>query len=77
MQRVKGVEESFLSLVFTGQELDVIHQQNVYISVLGLEFSGLVVLDRIDEVVREFFAGNISHLGSRLQVNCVVTNGVK
>ena len=77
VQCVKGVEEGFLGLVFAREELNVIHQQNVDIAVLSLELRGLVVLDRIDEVVGELFAGYVSHLGSWLQVDGVVADGVQ
>ena len=66
MEGVKGVEEGFLGLIFSGEELDVIDQQDVYIAVLSLKLGILVVLDRIDEVVGELFARYIANLGSWL-----------
>ena len=74
VQVIESVEESFLGLIFTLEELNVIHQQNIDVSILCLELRSLVVLNCVYKVVGEFFAGDVANLGSWLQVHGVVTN---
>ena len=77
IQIFEGVEESFLRLVFTLKELDVVDQKDVYLAVLVLKFVSLVVCNRIDVVVSELFAGNVANLEIWVKVQCFVTNRMK
>ena len=74
---VEGVEEGFLCLVLALQKLNVINKQDIDIPVLGLKFSRFIVLNCIDEIVREFFRRHISHLKTWLEGKSVVTNCVQ
>jgi hypothetical protein len=65
VQGVERVEEGLLGLVFALQELNIVYQKNVYVTVCGLKLSIFIGLDGINKVVCEFFARNISDLGPR------------
>ena len=59
MQRVEGVEKLFLCPFFSGQELDVIDEQDVDAPVLGAELQGPVVADGVDQFVRKLLAADV------------------
>jgi hypothetical protein len=77
MQSVEGVEEGLLSLIFSLQELNVVNQQNVNIPIFGLKSRASVVLDGINEVVRELFGGNVANLNFWIKAQGIVANGMQ
>ena len=52
---VEGVEELFLDTLFAGEKLDVVDQQHVDVPVALAEFREGILLERLDELVGEFF----------------------
>jgi hypothetical protein len=77
MQSVECVEKGLLGLIFTLQELNVVNQQNVNVPIFGLESRTAVVLDGINEVVRELFGGNVANFDLWIQTQSIVTNGMQ
>ena len=71
------MKERLLGLVFTLQELNVIDQQDVDLAVFSLEGGGSVVLNRVDEVVGEFFGRYIANFDSRVKAKRVVADRVQ
>ncbi len=58
-QGVEGVEKLFLRAFLAGEEMDVIHQQQVNFAVFGTEFRHLVGADGFDHLVGKLFAGGV------------------
>jgi hypothetical protein len=77
MKSIEGSKERFLGLFLTLQELDVINQKNINLTVLGLEIETCVGLNSVDEVIRKNFAGYVTDLFSRPVLLNIVSNGVK
>jgi hypothetical protein len=77
VERVEGVEERLLRLCFSLEELDVVDQQDVDIAVASLERGAAVVGDRVDEVVGELFAGDVSHADAGVETERVVADRVQ
>jgi hypothetical protein len=61
VQGVEGMEELFLGLFLTFQELDVVDQQHVDIAVPPPKVGAFVLADRVDEVVGQFLGGDIAN----------------
>ncbi len=59
MQRVKGVEKFFLRGLFTGDELNIVNQQDVNGAIFFAERFGGVSTNRVDEVVGELLGRDI------------------
>ena len=59
IQRIEGVEEFFLSLLFARQKLDVVDDQYIDIAINILETLGIASGNRLDEIVGEFFRRGI------------------
>ena len=59
MQGVEGVEELFLRGFLSGDELDIVDQQHVGGAILLAERLCGVRADGGDQVVGEFFRGNV------------------
>ena len=74
---VEGVEERFLSRIFSLKKLDVIDQENVDFSIPRLKLWAAVVCDGVDEVVGEFFGTHVADTDSLVQAAGVMTNGVE
>jgi len=55
MQRVEGMEKFFLNALLAREKLDVVNQQHVGLTMFFAERDQLVVLDRVNIFVREFF----------------------
>ena len=56
------MEEFLLRLLLALQELDIVDNQAVNITVLLAEGLSRLILDRIDDFVRELFTGGVEHL---------------
>ena len=61
MQRVERVEEFLLCPGLSGQELDIVHQQDVNGAVLLAEEFHIAVAYPVDQLIGEFFAGYVEH----------------
>ena len=68
VQGVESVEESLLGLIFTLQKLDIVNKQHVNIAVCGLKIHCSVVLNRVNEVVSEFFRRYVAHFDARVEI---------
>ncbi len=66
VQRVERVEELLLGRVLAGDELDVVHQEHVELTVAALEFLHALETQGIDEVVQETLGRQIQDLGVRI-----------
>ena len=76
VKRVESVEKFLLRAFLGVQELDVVHQQDVDAAIFPLEFLRLAFPDGSDEVVQEFFAGDIEHAHIRALFQDVIPDGV-
>jgi len=70
------VEELFLSLFLAFEKLDVVDQKDVDVTVTVSEVVGLVVLDRVDELVGEGLARDVNDLSFGICRNHAVTDRV-
>ena len=77
VKSVEGVKERFLCGVAALQELNVVDEQHVDVAISSLEDLTLIVRDRVDEVVRELFAGDVFHADARIQRLRVVSDAVQ
>src|SRR5438552_10810181 len=59
---IKRVKKFFLRTLLASEKLDVIDQKKVGLPISLSELDQIAVLDRIDELVDEEFAGEIHHL---------------
>ncbi len=71
------MEELFLDALFAFDELDVIDEQHVDIAVAALEGDPAVVAQRVDEIVGEFFGGDVLDPHTREQSLRVVAGRVQ
>ena len=55
------MEKFFLSFFFSGQELDIVKDKDVYCPIFFLEALHVVVLDRRNNSGGKFFSRNIFH----------------
>ena len=71
------MEKLFLCLDFSTQELNIVDEQYVNISVAALEIHGLVVTDTVDEFIGEFLGTDVPNMGSFEKGIGVVPNCVE
>src|SRR5258707_15181933 len=76
IKRVERMKKLFLRPLLAGEKLDVVHQQDVNVAVLIPESYGLVVSDRIDQLIHETFRGQISKAETLISLFDCVTNGM-
>src|SRR2546428_8259111 len=76
MQRIEGMEKLFLSTFLLGQELNVVHQQNVNVTKLVAEAGHLVVTQRVDHLIGEFLAGEVADGGLGLATFDLMSDGL-
>jgi len=77
VQGVEGVEELLHGLLLVAEELDVVEQQDVaLLAVTGPELRHPVLLEGVDQVVRERLRGQVHHVAVRVLPQCVVSHGV-
>ena len=77
VQRIERVEELLLGPFAVLQELDVVDQQDVDVAVPALERAGLVVAQRVDEVVGELLGRHVPHVPRVAELRGVVTDRVQ
>ena len=71
------MEKLFLCLDFSTQELNIVYEQYVNISVAALEIRGFVVTDTVDELIGELLGTDVPNMGSFEQGLGVVPNSVE
>ena len=76
MELVERVEKLLLAAALVAEKLDVVYEENVHAPVLGLEFLGFVVLDRLNKFVDEFLRAHVGHLVVRVPVEDVMSYSV-
>src|SRR5438128_6324776 len=59
---IKRVKKFFLRTLLASEKLDVIDQKKVRLAISLPELDQIAVLDRVDELVDEQFAGEVHHL---------------
>ena len=57
------MEKFFLGTFFTGNELDIIHQKDINVSVFASELLVLIITDGVDQLIGEFLTGHIEDFG--------------
>jgi hypothetical protein len=82
IQRVEGMEELFERGLFAAEELDVVDEQHVDLAVPAVEVGDLPLalvggLQRLDEFVGEFLAGDVANLNRFVLDQRVVPDGVE
>ena len=60
---IEGVKELFLGATFIGEDLDIIDEEDIGLAVAFPEFEEGIILDGVDEVVGEGFAGDVDDFG--------------
>ena len=73
---VEGVEELLLDALLAGEELHIVHQQDVHVAVTLPELRQGVLLDGVDVFVGEFFRGEVGDLGLGVALEDAVPDGV-
>jgi len=74
---VEGVEEFLLGAVASGEEVDVVDDQDVDVAVSEAEFGHFAGLDAIHEVVDEGVAGEVEDACVRLPAEDVLAGGLE
>ena len=77
VEGVEGMEELLLGLLLTGDELDIVHQQQIRLAVLVLELRLTAGLDGGDQLVGEFVALDVDDLGVGILLADAVGDGVQ
>ncbi len=75
-QVVEGVEELLLDALLAGEELDVVEQHDVGVAVALAELDHPVLLQRLDEVVRELLGREVGDARVRVVAQDGVPDGV-
>ena len=76
VQSIEGMEEFVLYLFLTGNELHVVHQQQVCFAVLGAELAAAAGTDQFDELVDEVIALDVNDLGIGIVLADDVGDGI-
>src|SRR5438132_12953969 len=76
VQRIEGMEEFFLSAFLLGQKLNVVNQEHVHCAELVAETGHLVVAQRVDHLIGEFLAGDVTDCRLRLTPFDLMTDGL-
>ncbi len=77
VQGVEGVEEFLLDALLAGQELNIVDQEDIRLAIFAAEPDELIVLDRVDELVREFLRGDVGDPRAFLVIDHMLANGVQ
>ena len=76
IKRVEGVKELFLGSVFTGEELHVVHKENINASVFLSKSYHSVVLDGADKLVDKILRRDIGDFHAGVFVENIVGNSM-
>ncbi|CAI8356132.1 MAG: Uncharacterised protein [Cyanobium sp. ARS6] len=76
MQRVEGVEELFLGVFLTFDELNVVHKDEIGGPVAVTEGLHAVLADGTDQIVGEGLGGDVEHLGVWIDLKAVMADGL-
>lgn len=60
---IESMKELFLGAAFIGEELDIIDEEDIGLAVAFAEFDQGIILDGVDEVIGEGFAGDVDDFG--------------
>lgn len=74
---IEGIENFHLGGILGAEELHIVDEEEIQIPVLGPELGHGVVLDGIDELVGEGFAGNEEYRQAGLISMDIVADGMK
>src|ERR1019366_6495295 len=77
VQRVERVKKFLLNALLAGEKLDVVNQQHVRLPVFFAESDELVVLNRVNVFVREFFGRNIGDARVLFAAGLMLADGVQ
>src|SRR6056297_204117 len=61
MKTVECMEKFFLRTLLPRQKVYIIYQENIHITILGLEFLGSVIFYRSNKFICEFFRAYVSY----------------
>ena len=61
-QRIEGMEEFFLRMLFAGEELNVVDQQRIQRAIGGLELVDAIVLQRSNHIAHEALGVHVGDL---------------
>src|ERR1041385_2609663 len=70
------MEKFFLGALFLSEELDIINQQYVHVAEFIAEADHLVVTQRIDHLISEFFTRDVADRSLRLPPLYLMSNGL-
>jgi len=76
IQRIEGVEKFLLGAFLAGDELDIIHGQQVGLAVFFLELGGGAVADGQNQLIGEFLALDIQELIIRVILAYLAADGI-
>ena len=66
MKVVERVEDFFLSLVFAGQELNIVHEPNFHMPMLTSKVLDFIALKRIDELLSKLLSSHVNNGNCRI-----------
>src|SRR5947209_10733162 len=64
VEGIEGVKEFFFSRLFPGNELNIVHEQNIDLAVLCPELFGLLETNSVNNFVRELFGSDVEDMQS-------------
>ena len=76
MQRVKGIEKLLLGGLTLADKLHVVDHQNVHVAESSAKLQALVLLNGVDKLVGEGFAGNVHDGGVFIVLLHIVADGM-
>src|SRR5437867_5229356 len=71
---IERVKEFFLGTLLASEKLNIVNQKKISLAITLPEFDQITVLNRIDELIDEQFAGDVYHLHIFLLRPHVLTN---
>src|SRR5437660_11268577 len=64
VEGIEGVKEFFFSRLFPGNELNIVHKQDIDLAVLCPELFGLLETNSVNDFVCEFFRSDVEDMES-------------
>src|SRR5690606_27209512 len=71
---VEGVKKLLLNRVFAGDELDVIEEEDVGVSIFLFEVEGGLGFNGVDDLIGEFLAGAVNDAGLGVLMENIVAD---
>jgi hypothetical protein len=75
-ERIEGMKEFFLRTLFAGDELHIVDQHQLRGAVAFAEFFQVSLAYGINELVGEFFTGQVDHAGVRTRAQPLLSDGL-